>query len=68
MLPVGPTGYGDSPYALLSLFGGNPLLISLDALISEGLLRSIDWEESVVIAPELRGSAVSEAAHARSYA
>jgi Glycosyl transferase family 2 len=38
------------------------------SLISEGLLRSIDWEESVVIAPELRGSAVSEAAHSRSYA
>jgi 4-alpha-glucanotransferase len=38
MLPVGPTGYGDSPYALLSLFGGNPLLISLDLLIDAGLL------------------------------
>lgn len=29
ILPVGPTGYGDSPYQLLSLFGGNPLLISI---------------------------------------
>ncbi len=38
MLPVGPTGYGDSPYALLSLFGGNPLFISLDTLIDTGLL------------------------------
>lgn len=37
-LPVGPTGYGDSPYALLSLFGGNPLLVSIERLISDGLL------------------------------
>ena len=27
-LPLGPTGYGDSPYSLLSAFAGNPLLIS----------------------------------------
>ncbi|MEO7002221.1 MAG: 4-alpha-glucanotransferase, partial [Ktedonobacterales bacterium] len=27
-LPLGPTGYGDSPYAMLSAFAGNPLLIS----------------------------------------
>lgn len=38
ILPVGPTGYGDSPYQLLSLFGGNPLLISLDLLIDQGFL------------------------------
>ena len=42
VLPVGPTGYGDSPYALLSLFGGNPLLISLDALVDDGLLPASD--------------------------
>lgn len=42
MLPVGPTGYGDSPYALLSLFGGNPLLVSLDVLIDAGLLPATE--------------------------
>ncbi len=32
MLPIGPSGYGDSPYSALSAFAGNPLLIDLDAL------------------------------------
>ncbi|HVH89368.1 MAG TPA: 4-alpha-glucanotransferase [Terriglobales bacterium] len=32
MLPLGPTGYGNSPYQCLSAFAGNPLLISLDAI------------------------------------
>lgn len=38
MLPIGPTGYGDSPYQTFSAFAGNPLLISLDLLEGEGLL------------------------------
>jgi 4-alpha-glucanotransferase len=38
MLPVGPVGYGNSPYSALSAFAGNPLLISLDRLLEEGLL------------------------------
>jgi len=38
VLPLGPTGYGDSPYQLFSAFAGNPLLISLDGLAEEGLL------------------------------
>jgi len=38
VLPLGPTGYGDSPYQLFSAFAGNPLLISLDQLAEEGLL------------------------------
>lgn len=42
MLPLGPTGYGDSPYAALSSFAGNPLLIDLDTLVAEGLLESAD--------------------------
>lgn len=37
-LPVGPTGYGDSPYQCLSSFAGNGLLISPDLLIEDGLL------------------------------
>jgi 4-alpha-glucanotransferase len=38
MLPLGPTGYGDSPYQTFSTFAGNPLLISLDTLAARGLL------------------------------
>jgi 4-alpha-glucanotransferase len=40
VLPLGPTGYGDSPYQLFSAFAGNPLLISFDQLAEEGLLSS----------------------------
>jgi 4-alpha-glucanotransferase len=40
VLPLGPTGYGDSPYQGLSAFAGNPLLISLDGLIADGLLTA----------------------------
>ena len=35
ILPIGPTGYGDSPYQSLSSFAGNPLLISIDDLIAK---------------------------------
>ena len=38
ILPLGPTGYGDSPYQCFSTFAGNPLLISFEKLILEGLL------------------------------
>jgi 4-alpha-glucanotransferase len=38
VLPLGPTGYGDSPYACYSAFAGNTLLISPDVLVQEKLL------------------------------
>ena len=38
VLPLGPTGYGDSPYQCFSAFAGNPLLISLDHLVRENAL------------------------------
>src|SRR6476659_10810878 len=41
-LPVGPTGYGNSPYQSLSSFAGNGLLISPQHLISDGLLNASD--------------------------
>src|SRR5258707_8456536 len=41
-LPLGPTGYGNSPYQSLSSFAGNELLISPDGLIEDGLLRPRD--------------------------
>src|ERR1700746_910836 len=37
-LPLGPTGYGDSPYQALSSFAGNGLLISPELLLEDGLL------------------------------
>ncbi len=40
--PLGPTGYGDSPYQCFSAFAGNPLLISLDKLVGEGFLSHDD--------------------------
>lgn len=42
ILPVGPTGYGNSPYQPFSAFAGNPYFISPEALIEEGLLT---WDE-----------------------
>lgn len=36
--PLGPTGYGDSPYQCFSAFAGNPYLIDLHALVAPGLL------------------------------
>ena len=38
VLPLNPTGYGNSPYAALSAFAGNPLLISLEKLVEAGWL------------------------------
>src|SRR3954465_3385367 len=38
VLPLTPTGYGDSPYQSFSAFAGNPLLISLDVLVEQNLL------------------------------
>lgn len=42
VLPLGPTGYGDSPYASYSAFAGNTLLISPDQLVADGLLTKDD--------------------------
>lgn len=42
ILPLGPTSYGDSPYASFSTFAGNPLLICPDKLVDWGLLTDID--------------------------
>src|SRR3990172_6224517 len=42
VLPLGPTGYGDSPYQCFSAFAGNPLLISPDKLIEDKLLTPKD--------------------------
>jgi 4-alpha-glucanotransferase len=52
VLPLGPTGYGDSPYQSFSAFAGNTLLVSPDRLISEGLLDKRDLEGAPVSRPE----------------
>lgn len=44
VLPLGPTGYGDSPYQCFSAFAGNPYFIGLDLLVKDGLLRLEDIE------------------------
>jgi 4-alpha-glucanotransferase len=43
VLPLGPTGYGDSPYQCFSAFAGNPLFISPERLVQDGLLTPADW-------------------------
>ncbi len=58
-LPLGPTGYGNSPYQSMSSFAGNGLLISPDWLIEDGLLGATDCT-----APSFSASALP---HLRSY-
>lgn len=48
ILPIGPTGYGNSPYTSFSTYAGNPYLIDLNMLIEEGILKqseidAYDW-------------------------
>src|SRR5271170_1119098 len=45
-LPLGPTGYGNSPYQAMSSFAGNAMLISPGNLILDGLLKAADCEAS----------------------
>lgn len=45
ILPLGPTGYGDSPYQAFSTFAGNPYFIDLEKLIEEGLLTKEECDE-----------------------
>ena len=45
VLPMGPTGYADSPYQTLSTFAGNTMLISFDSLREDSLLREEDLQD-----------------------
>jgi 4-alpha-glucanotransferase len=54
VMPLGPTGYGDSPYQSFSSFAGNPLLISPDRLLAEDLLA----DQDVADAPDFPGGQV----------
>ena len=46
ILPVGPTGFGNSPYQPFSAFAGNPYFISLDSLVEEGYLTEAECREA----------------------
>ncbi|KEF35141.1 4-alpha-glucanotransferase [Deinococcus sp. RL] len=54
VLPLGPTGYGDSPYQAFSAFAGNPYLIDLAVLREEGLLAEADFADQ----PDFRAERV----------
>src|SRR6516165_4932213 len=57
-LPLGPTGYGNSPYQSLSSFAGNGLLISPDWLIEDELLRVSDCQAGSLPQSEIDYEAV----------
>jgi 4-alpha-glucanotransferase len=46
VLPLNPTGYGDSPYQCFSAFAGNPMLLSLERLREQGLLQQAELNQS----------------------
>lgn len=48
ILPLGPTGYGDSPYQCFSSNAGNPYLIDIDELVADGLITDADIPELTV--------------------
>lgn len=52
VLPLGPTGYGDSPYQCFSAFAGNPYLVSPEALLAEDLLHTDDLVELPDFTPD----------------
>ncbi len=52
VLPLGPTGYGDSPYQSFSAFAGNPLLIALERLADDGLLSAADLAGLPALSPD----------------
>jgi len=54
VLPLGPTGYGNSPYQSPSSFAGNPLFISFDSLVRDGLVTPSDLK----MVPEFRDNHV----------
>jgi len=61
VLPLGPTGYEDSPYQTFSASAGNPLLLSLDRLAEQGLLEPA----AVKVLPRPPGDVNFEAVLAR---
>jgi 4-alpha-glucanotransferase len=52
VLPLGPTGYGDSPYQCFSAFAGNPYLVSPELLVQDGLLTADDLSDRPEFPPD----------------
>lgn len=52
VLPVGPTGYGDSPYQSFSAFAGNPYFIDLDRLVTHNLLTKEDLPPDIPVSQQ----------------
>ncbi len=52
ILPLGPTGYGDSPYQTFSAFAGNPLLVSPQGLVEDGLLPAGALDDAPLFSAE----------------
>lgn len=52
ILPLGPTGYGDSPYQSFSTFAGNPYYIDLEDLIRQGLLTEEECQSQISEDPQ----------------
>ncbi len=51
ILPLGPTGFGDSPYQLYSTFAGNPYNIDLDEFVKNGWLTEEECESYEILSP-----------------
>jgi 4-alpha-glucanotransferase len=58
VLPLGPTSFGNSPYQSPSTFAGNPLLISLDGLVADGLLDAAEVDRAATDAARVDYGAV----------
>ena len=54
ILPLGPVGYGDSPYQCYSAFAGNISLIDLELLVSEGLIDKKLIDDKPVFDPKVK--------------
>ena len=50
--PLGPTGFGNSPYQSYSAFAGNPLFIDLEVLVSKGFLKNYELETDVTFSSD----------------
>ena len=52
IMPLGPTGYGDSPYSAFSAFAGNTTLVSPELLVESGLLDAADIQDAPALSAE----------------